>query len=122
MKGTMLIYRPEVPDQPYRLDRKADERREFDHAPKLDELKRALNGGWLESVPYFDTIEFEGAERKCWVLCDEEGKLKDLAYNKRATALWATALMRHGMTGPMGDVLCGPVVVLFGDDEFMEAL
>ena len=111
MKGTMLIYRP---------GSQSGERREFDHPPELEELQAALDGGYLESVPYFQSIDVDGTRHTCWALCDEEGKLKHLDINLHATMLWEQSLRRLGTH--VDDVLVGPVAVLFGDDEFMEAL
>ena len=113
MKGTMMV-----------LSTGADEKvlREFDRAPTLDELKAAIGGGWIESVPYFNQIEWQGKWRKCWAICDEEGKLKHFDVNPRDTLLWGKVLSeKHGLT-TMGDFLVGPVAVLFGDDEFMATL
>lgn|SRR5262245_46980219 len=111
MKGTMVTF----------AAGEAQRIREFDRAPTLDELKTAIGGGWIESVPYFDHIEWRGRWRKCWTICDEEGKLKRLLVNPYATMLWAKSLSKHGAVR-LDDVLVGPVAVLFGDDEFMATL
>lgn len=117
MQGTMLIFKADGSDKQVR---------ELDRAPELAELKAALDGGWIESVPYFTEIEYRGKWRKCWAICDEEGKLKKLDINPRATLLWEKTLTRHGMSLRLNDdaidVLCGPVCVLFGDEEFMQSL
>jgi len=113
MQGTMLIFKADGSDKQVR---------QLDRAPVLEELKAAIGGGWIESVPYFDQIEWRGEWRKCWAICDEEGKLKGLDINPRATLLWEKSLRQtHGAVS-MDDILCGTVSVLFGDDEFMQAL
>src|SRR5262245_12882175 len=112
MKGTMVTF----------AAGEAQRIREFDRAPTLDELKTAIGGGWIESVPYFDHIEWQGKWRRCWAICDEEGKLKGFDINPRATLLWGKVLSaKHGVLR-MNDILVGPVAVLFGDAEFMATL
>lgn len=69
----------------------------------LDTMKDLIGGGWLEAVSGDDFTAY----------LDEEGKIKGLPYNPRATAL----VERLGR--PLGsDIICGDVV-LFGspDDE-----
>jgi len=112
MKGTMWVFPADSRDK--RVV-------EFDHAPRLEELKAAIDGGWLESVPYFNEIEIGGKWHRCWAVCDEEGKLKGLGVNPRATMLWHKTLrQRHGLAP--SDILVGPVFVIFGDDELMATL
>lgn len=117
MQGTVMIYRPgPIASEP--------EVREFDHAPRLDELQKIV-GGYIEAVPGFQTITYHGEPRACVAFCNEEGKLEGLSVNRTATLLWHAALPSPGLRLPNGsfsDVLCGPVVVLYGDDEFMGAL
>lgn len=87
-------------------------RHELDRAATLDELQAAV-GGYIESVAGFETYEGQPA----WVIVNEEGKLKGLQPNERATKLW------EAQTGVVGwDVLMGDVVILQGDAEFMAAL
>jgi hypothetical protein len=97
--------------------------------PKLELLKNAIGGGYIELVPGFDTIEQKPGEVvKCVAFCDEEGKLNGLPANTYATILWDKALRRHGGPGLLQrdgtavDVLVGPIAIVIGDDEFMEAL
>jgi hypothetical protein len=89
----------------------------------LDWLQERVHG-YIERVPHFDCVEYQAAIHPCVAFCNEEGKLKGMAYNAVATELWAHA-MPYDLRRPDGqiiDVLCGPVVVLFGDAEFMAAL
>ena len=83
-------------------------------------------GGYLEVVPHFHSIDYDGAVRKCVALCNEEGKLdrpatdyrttrRDGYGGKRCSAITASV-------APFPDYLVGNIVVLFGDREFMEAL
>src|SRR5262245_44126225 len=112
MKGTVRVFPAAASDT---------RRVEFDHAPRLEELKAAIDGGWLESVPYFNEIEVRGEWHRCWAVCDEEGRLKGLDINPRATMLWHKTLReRHGLAP--SDMLVGPVFVIFGDNDLMETL
>ncbi len=63
--------------------------------PELEQLQRAV-GGLIELVQ----VTFEGADRIAFI--NEEGKLKGLRYNQRATDIW------HGDF----DELVGPLVIL----------
>lgn len=78
--------------------------------PTLEELQ-AIVGGYIEVVPGFLTYNGE----LCIAYCDEEGSLKNKARNERASALWREQTKRTGS-------LRGDVAILYGDDEFMEAL
>jgi hypothetical protein len=73
-------------------------------------------GGSIELVPYFTKFEGEA----CVAFCNEEGKLEGLPVNITATFAWARSLRRP--VNALGDVLNGPVVIVTGDAEFMEAL
>lgn len=74
---------------------------------ELDDLRRLLGGGWLEGV---------GAADADWhAYVDEEGKIKGLPLNPRATAV------ARQLGWPSGDVLCGPVVFLGTGREGEEA-
>ena len=115
MKGTMLIIAPNG----------VITRTELKTAEILESLQKAV-GGYLEVVPHFHSIDYDGAVRKCVAMCNEEGKIERpaiLPHNDVATTLWAQALQRdHGVMAPFPDYLVGNIVVLFGDREFMEAL
>jgi hypothetical protein len=118
MKGTMLIMRP-TEDYP--------ETKYYDQPPSLDELKTAIGGGWLETVPAFTTIGVSVRDgtsatvMDCVAFCDEESKLKKAPLNEGATAAWEQSVRRIGETN-LNDFLTGTVVVLFGDREFMNAI
>lgn len=96
--------------------------------PQLDLLKSAIDGGYLELVPYFDSYEHEGKWVKCMAFCDEHGKQNNLPVNVEATVLWDKVMVRAGrkglvtVDGQMADVLVGPVAIVFGDEAFMRAL
>ncbi len=68
----------------------------------LDSLQTAV-GGWIEGV--------SPVEGDWHAYCDEEGKLKGLPINHRATRL------AHYLGWPEGDVLCGPVVFVGEYDD-----
>ena len=115
MKGTMLIIAPNG----------VITRTELTSAEILESLQKAV-GGYLEVVPHFHSIDYDGAIRKCVVMCNEEGKIERpaiLPHNPLASDYWAQAMRRdHGVRSPFPDYLVGNIVVLFGDREFMEAL
>lgn len=113
MKGTMLIYDVDA-TKPRRVEIEK---------PTLDALQKAV-GGKIETVPYFDHIKIDGQKRECVAFCNEEGKLDQLPINKQATLIWEQVVSNVGMKlrdrhGNFLDVLVGPIVVLYGDDEFM---
>jgi hypothetical protein len=98
---------------------------QFSRAPTLGEIQNAV-GGDIEVVPGFKTIVYCGVVMDCVAFCIEHGKLSGLPINLRATVEWEIALHRIG-TGllkndAVTDWLVGPVVVLFGDKEFMREL
>jgi len=118
LRGTMITIRP---DAGIPVEVKG-----FARGPTLAELRTAV-GGKLELVPGFVTIIYGGVVMDCKALCNEHGKLDGLPINNMATLVWERALRRTG-AGLLGehdklrDWLVGPVVVLFGDKDFMEAL
>lgn len=108
----------------------------MDGLPRLKSLQDAV-GGWLEAVPYFETLDpndFHGSPElrsrleddgavgpiRCFAYCNEEGKLHNLPVNMAATALWRQAQKRAGTF--LGDVLVGDVVILFGNPEWVAEL
>ena len=88
---------------------------EIDHAPDCSELQSRVSG-YIECVPYFNRYKGE----RCVAFCNEEGKLDGLDANKLATGAWHYQLEKAGV--PCHDVLVGPVVIVTGDDELLEAL
>jgi hypothetical protein len=121
MRGTMLIFSPHE---------KRARVIAFEREPTLEEVREAIGGGFIEKVPGFNTIAYQGVVMDCVALCDEHGKIKQLETNNWATLAWDQALRRApegggGLvtsTGRVIDYLCGTVLVLFGDREFREAL
>lgn len=115
MKGTMLVIAPDG----------TITRTDLATADILEAAQKAV-GGYLEKVPHFTSIEFDGKWRPCVALCNEEGKLDrpaPLPPNPLAAGLWGKSLQRdHGVASPSPDYLVGNIVVLVGDAEFMEAL
>lgn len=83
-------------------------------------LKQTL-GGYIEAIPYWTTFRTEDKKLvSCMAFCNEEGKLMELPFNGRATLWWYEAVQREfGSEARMNDVLVGPVVVVYGDREFM---
>lgn len=79
---------------------------------KLEELQAAV-GGFIETVPNFETY----LGKKAIAFCNEEGKIDGLPINEQATRFW-----RYAAPAGFADVLVGDVVILTGDDEFMEAV
>jgi hypothetical protein len=114
MRGTMLTYKPGSPHPiVHRLTA----------PPELQLLQAAVGDGYIEHVPYFETINWEGEDHICVALCNEDGKRLQLAMNHTATDLWDRSLQRNRKVASASpDYLVGSVVVLFGDPEFMEAL
>jgi hypothetical protein len=140
MKGTALIFRPGNP---------MPEVTELDATPKLEFMKAAV-GGWIEAISAFGTFDPGDLTREaqavipgmkpgeilpCAAFCNEEGKLQGQLANTEPTRLWDRALRRvvedgkrqfpNGLFRPDGtltDYLVGPVLVLIGDDDFMEEL
>lgn len=115
MKGFALIFRP---------GETTGELHKFTEPPTLQFMRDAVEGD-LELVPGFDSI----GGRRCVAFCNEHGKLDhvNLPMNETATALWETALNNRRSTlrdayGGSIDWLVGPVLVLYGDDEFMAEL
>ncbi len=112
MEGKLIVYEPDSPT-PKVL--------RYDEAIIADDLQDAV-GGWLEVVPYFDTLSIDGDRKPCRAFCNEEGKLRRLDLNVTATQLWRDALTFQGLAGAVDDVLVGPVVIVFGDEQFMRQL
>ena len=112
MNGTMLIFCPDDA-LPVVIT--------WHRTPALTEVLHAEVGNWLEKVPGFTWIEHLGKWHPCVALRNQEGKLWNLDANNAATLLWERALRRNGHVRH-SDQLVGKIVVLFGDDEFMQSL
>lgn len=113
MKGTILICRPGETELVIRP---------VDGPPTVDLLKEAIGGGHIELVPYFQLILHGGRMQRCAAFCDEDGKMKELPMNNYATELWNRSLRATNGCTSDPDFLVGEVAIVFGDDEFMEAL
>lgn len=107
MKGEMIV----IPDNQH------DDIKRRQYTVPVEELQAGV-GGPIELIPYFRT--FEG--KRCVAFCNEEGKLPGRSpflqghHNAEVTQLW------WNQCEGVRDVLYGPVVILTGDKEFMEAL
>lgn len=111
MKGQLLIYAPGK-DEPVS--------QALNRAPTLKQLQKAV-GGYIELIPQFTTL----GGSPCHAFCNEEGKLKGLPINRRATQLWHDALPSPGLLGEGGalvDYLVGPIAVVIGDPALLEKL
>lgn len=111
MKGWSLLYEPNEPT-PFLA--------QYNKAPELEELQNLVDG-YIEKVPLFNTIKYDGGVHHCVAICNEEGKLKNFAPNDAATQAWYEAASRARYMPP-ADILVGNVIIFFGDEEFMEAL
>jgi hypothetical protein len=113
MKGTLLVF-------------KAGEAKPVtmpvDGPPTLDLLKDAIGGGYVEVVPGWDRIVHAGDRHQCVAFCDEDGKRKQLPMNMMATMLWDKCMRQACGIGCGPDYLSGQIAVVYGDEEFMEAL
>jgi hypothetical protein len=72
------------------------------------EQQKAAVGGFIETIPYFTKMSYQGIEYvRGTAYVDEEGRLKGKPLNKLASACWMTSC-------PKGDpsrmLLCGDVI------------
>jgi hypothetical protein len=88
--------------------------------PPADSMLRQAVGGEIEDVPGFNSISYEGVVHRCVAFCNSRGKGYGSPLNVWATALWHSALRRHGYErglrredGTVADRLIGNVVVVF---------
>ena len=91
--------------------------------PTLDVLQAAV-GGYIEEIPYFNSVKWRGEKtiQRCVAFGNEEGKLRKLKFNWRATDLWDAAFQRATRVRPDPDFLVGDIAIVSGDQEFMRAL
>lgn len=115
MKGTAITFRPGMADPVVE---------ELTTAPTLELLKAGVGGGYIEVVPGFRTIVHCGVRHDCVAFCDENGKINGQPINLIATNIWHAVLPPPGLIrdGALVDHLVGQVIVVFGDQEFMDAL
>ena len=90
--------------------------------PPADAMLRQAVGGEIEEIPGFNSISYEGVVRRCVAFCNDQGKEYGLPLNAWATALWHSALRRHGYErglrredGTVADRLIGNVVIVFDE-------
>jgi hypothetical protein len=116
----------------YRIGAAAPAVRAVRDDPTLTELQEAVDG-WIESVPFFNTVLIDGQVIACVAYGNEEGKLANLPVNLAATQAWHRALQRivnsdgerafpNGLCGADGapvDLLVGPIIVVAGDAAFL---
>jgi len=72
--------------------------------PSLEELQSIVEG-YIEVIPRFNS--FFG--RECIAYCNEDGKMRNLEFNKLATNIWWL------MGGGMGSHLVGTIAVVIGN-------
>jgi len=93
----------------------------LDKPPSVARLQKAV-GGEITLVPGFDSILRGGEVEPCIAFyCETDFKS---APNSWANLLWMQALIRkQGFSGSdKHEILTGPVVVLWGDLEFLKSL
>ena len=90
--------------------------------PPTDSMLRQAVGGEIGDVPGFNSISYEGVLHRCVAFCNDRGKEHGLPLNAWATALWHSALRRHGYErglrredGTVADRLIGNVVIVFDE-------
>ena len=86
---------------------------EITKSPGFEAFQKIV-GGNIELIGGFETYEGKPAGL---ALCNEEGKLKGLPINQKATRAW-----RDALGFDPGDILVGDVVIITGDDELLETL
>lgn len=118
MEGTAIVYH---------ADGSVNLHGPLKEGPPLKWLREQVKGH-IELVPLFQSIKVGGIEHKCIAYCNEEGKLHLMPVNRTATELWDSSIKTinrgslRDKDGQYLDVLVGSIVVLFGDEEFMEDL
>ena len=119
MKGAMIVYET---DGNMTV-------RPLTAAPDLDTLQKAVGGGSIEVIPFWNDIDLGDKRFACVAFCNEEGKVSNppLPFNRRATQLWEKSLKRKELTldnpaGGRDDYLVGPICVIYGDNALLESL
>jgi len=116
MRGTLRVITTPSSKMAHRLI-------ELWQAPSPLMLKDVVRGD-LKIVEGFDTILHEGEARPCIVFCNNEPNPD--SPNAFANLLWLQALVRKkgfaGVDPTIASSITGPVAVLYGDQEFLEAL
>ena len=102
-------------------------RTDWDKPIPLNVLQSAV-GGFIESIPLFECMMYEGQEIETVAFCNEEGKLNNLPRNEVAQGIWTASIASRNNISyeeaekSTQDVLVGPVIVVWGDEEFMAEL
>jgi len=104
----------------FKADENVPSAQEYDAMPPIDIFKNIVEG-YLEAVPYFTLVKFQGKWCRCVAFCNEHGKMKELRVNWPATVAWYAALRQQGIAR-LNDHLVGNVAVVVGDAEFMSEL
>lgn len=100
---------------------------EWTHPPELAVLQKAVEGD-IQLVPHFDFYTPPGGmiEYRCIAFCNEKGKVIEMPINLRATEAWHFACLRSIgrplilADGRALDVLVGPMIVVWGNREFLK--
>jgi hypothetical protein len=105
--------------------------KELSHPPDLMTLFKAV-GGLAEQIPNLtsyesanlSSYEHVGTLVRCVAFRNKDASTDSQLINERAQNIWMKSLLRHRRerSHHPGDVLRGPVVILFGDNDFMERL
>ncbi len=88
--------------------------------PPLKVLNEKI-GGFLESIPYFNKVYDEGEIHNCVAFCNQHGKINGEPSNSTATLMWFKSFteITKQPAEALDDYIAGNVVILYGDDEFM---
>lgn len=84
--------------------------------PNILNLLQEAVDGYIEVIPYFDTIE----DKSCVAFCDEEGKLKGKPINHAAQLLWRESMKKHNLA--LDDMLVGDVAIVIASKGFLDRL
>lgn len=106
MKGQMIVITPE--STPATVAK-----HQLTSAPELQELKKHV-GGYIELVPGFSLFVTNEGIHPCIAYCNEDGRSMGLPLNQTASEMWADNDPRYP--------LMGTIVILIGDQEFMNSL
>lgn len=100
-------------------------------APTYTELVKLTSGrddaeGGLEALKTFTTMPGKPGQ-KCVAVIYDEDLFDDLPINEEACLLWAQAQVNDGTFPTVeqalgADIICGSLVLLWGNDAFMTAL
>jgi hypothetical protein len=107
MKGKLTIVRPGKREEVVELS-----------APVKLQLLSDIAGGDIEQVPYWSTYEGD----PCVVFANTHGKRNKLIVNKVANDEWYHARVREGVKGKVDDELRGNIIIVTGDEDFMETV